>query len=125
MTLDQLRIFVEVAERGHVTRAAEALGMSQSAASAAIAALESTYQVKLFDRVGRGIQLTETGRTFLREARAVLDRASMARSVLAGSRWRSGRPGEYRGQPDDRDLLAAASARGLLGRQSRRRVSMS
>jgi len=82
MTLDQLRIFIEVAERGHVTRAAEALGMSQSAASAAVAALETCYQIKLFDRVGRGIQLTETGRTFLREARAVLDRASMARSVL-------------------------------------------
>jgi len=82
MTLDQLRIYVEVAERGHVTRAAEALGMSQSAASAAIAALESAYQIKLFDRVGRGIQLTETGRLFLREARAVLDRAAMARSVL-------------------------------------------
>lgn len=82
MTLDQLRIFVEVAERGHVTRAAEALHMSQSAASAAIAALEQLYQIKLFDRVGRGIQLTETGRIFLREARAVLDRASMARSVL-------------------------------------------
>jgi DNA-binding transcriptional LysR family regulator len=82
MTLDQLRIFVEVAERGHVTRAAEALRMSQSAASAAIAALEELYQIKLFDRVGRGIQLTEPGRIFLREARAVLDRASMASSVL-------------------------------------------
>jgi DNA-binding transcriptional LysR family regulator len=82
MTLDQLRIFVEVAERRHVTRAAEALHMSQSAASAAIAALEASYQVRLFDRIGRGIQLTETGRIFLREARAVLDRASQARSVL-------------------------------------------
>ena len=82
MTLDQLRIFLEVAERGHVTRAAEALGMSQSAASAAISTLETNYQTKLFDRVGRGIQLTETGRKFLHEARAVLDRASMARSVL-------------------------------------------
>lgn len=82
MTLEQLRIFVEVAERGHVTRAAEALRMSQSAASAAIAALEQLYQIKLFDRVGRGIQLTEPGRIFLREARAVLDRASMASSVL-------------------------------------------
>jgi len=80
--LDQLRVFVEVAERGHVTRAAEALRMSQSAASAAIAALEDLYQIRLFDRVGRGIQLTEPGRVFLREARAVLDRASMARSVL-------------------------------------------
>jgi DNA-binding transcriptional LysR family regulator len=82
MTLDQLRIFIEVAERGHVTRAAGALDMSQSAVSAAIASLEAAYQIKLFDRVGRGIQLTEIGRTFLREARAVLDRAAMARSVL-------------------------------------------
>jgi DNA-binding transcriptional LysR family regulator len=82
MTLDQLRIFIEVAERRHVTRAAEALGMSQSATSAAIASLEASYRIKLFDRVGRGIQLTESGRLFLREARAVLDRASMARSVL-------------------------------------------
>jgi DNA-binding transcriptional LysR family regulator len=82
MTLDQLRVFIAVAERGHVTRAAEDLGISQSAASAAIATLESRYRTKLFDRVGRGIELTETGRLFLREARAVLDRASMARSVL-------------------------------------------
>lgn len=82
MTLDQLRIFVEVAERGHVTRAAEALGMSQSAASAAIASLESSYETRLFDRVGRGIRLSKSGQIFLHEARAVLDRASMARSVL-------------------------------------------
>jgi DNA-binding transcriptional LysR family regulator len=82
MTLDQLRIFIAVAERGHVTRAAEALRISQSAASAAIATLEERYRAKLFNRVGRGIELTETGRLFLREARAVLDRASMARSVL-------------------------------------------
>lgn len=82
MTLEQLRIFVAVAERGHVTRAAGSLGISQSAASAAIATLESRYRTKLFDRVGRGIQLSETGRLFLREARAVLDRASMASSVL-------------------------------------------
>lgn len=82
MTLDQLRIFIAVAERGHMTRAAEALGMSQSAASAAIAAMESRYHTKLFNRVGRGIELTETGRLFLREARAVLDRASIARSIL-------------------------------------------
>jgi DNA-binding transcriptional LysR family regulator len=82
MTLDQLRIFVEVGEREHVTRAAEALGMSQSAASAAITSLETCYQTRLFDRVGRGIRLSETGQIFLREARAVLDRASMAHSVL-------------------------------------------
>jgi DNA-binding transcriptional LysR family regulator len=82
MTLDQLRIFVAVAERGHVTRAASALGITQSAASSAIAALESRYRARLFNRVGRGIEMTETGRQFLAEARAVLDRASTAKSML-------------------------------------------
>lgn len=82
MTLEQLRIFIAVAERGHVTRAAAALGMTQSAASAAIAALETRYRARLFDRVGRGIALTETGRRFLHEARAVVDRAASARAML-------------------------------------------
>jgi len=82
MTLDQLKIFVAVAERGHVTQAAESLRMTQSAASAAIAALEKRYGTTLFDRIGRRIELTEAGRRFLPEARAVLERAAAARSVL-------------------------------------------
>ncbi len=83
MTLDQLRIFVAVAERQHITRAAEALNLVQSAVSAAIAALEGRHAVKLFHRVGRGIELTEAGRIFLIEARAVLARAANAELVLA------------------------------------------
>lgn len=83
MTLDQLRIFVAVAERQHVTRAAEALNLVQSAVSAAINALESRHAVKLFHRVGRGIELTEAGGVFLGEARAVLARAQAAELVLA------------------------------------------
>ena len=83
MTLDQLRIFVPVAERQHVTRAAEALNLVQSAVSAAIGALEARHAVKLFHRVGRGIELTEAGRVFLGEARAVLARAAAAELVLA------------------------------------------
>ena len=47
MTLDQLRVFVAVAERQHVTRAAEHLQMTQSATSAAIAALEARHETKL------------------------------------------------------------------------------
>lgn len=85
MTLDQLRIFVAVAERRHVTKAAAALGMTQSAASAAIAALERRYGARLFDRLGRGIELTDTGQRFLPEARAVLERMTAARSVLEDS----------------------------------------
>lgn len=83
MTLEQLRIFVAVAEREHVTRAAADLNLTQSATSAAVAALETRYDVKLFDRVGRRIELTKAGRLFLVEARAVLARAHAAESALS------------------------------------------
>jgi DNA-binding transcriptional LysR family regulator len=83
MTLDQLRVFVAVAERQHMTKAAEALNLTQSAASAAIAALEARHGTPLFHRVGRGIELTEAGRTFLEEAKAVLARAEAAELVLS------------------------------------------
>ena len=82
MTPEQLRIFVAVAESGHVTRAAGLLGMSQSAASAAIKALELGSGVQLFNRVGRAIELSPTGRRFLPEAKAVLERIAVARHVL-------------------------------------------
>jgi len=82
MTLDQLRIFVAVAERLHVTRAAAALAITQSAASAAIAALEASLGMRLFDRVGRGIALTEAGHALLPEARAVMARLAQAAQVL-------------------------------------------
>jgi DNA-binding transcriptional LysR family regulator len=83
MTLEQLRIFIAVAEHQHVTRAAKALNLAQSAASAAVAALESRHGTRLFNRVGRGIELTEAGRVFLGEARAVLARAEAAELALA------------------------------------------
>lgn len=83
MTLEQLRIFVAAAEREHVTAAAQALNLTQSAVSNAIAALETRHDVHLFDRVGRGVVLNDAGRTFLAEARAVLARAAAAESALS------------------------------------------
>ncbi|MBS7544464.1 LysR family transcriptional regulator [Ancylobacter oerskovii] len=83
MTLEQLRIFVAVAARQHVTKGAADLNLTQSATSAAIAALEARYATKLFDRIGRRIELTEAGRLFLVEARAVLAQAAAAEKVLA------------------------------------------
>jgi DNA-binding transcriptional LysR family regulator len=83
MTLEQLRIFVAVAERQHVTQAARALNLAQSAVSHAIATLETRHDTKLFDRVGRRIELTEAGRVFLAEARAVLARADAAELALS------------------------------------------
>jgi DNA-binding transcriptional LysR family regulator len=82
MTLDQLRVFIAVAERQHVTRAAEHLRISQPAVTAAIQALESRYGVSLFHRVGRRIELTEAGRSFLDEARMLVAHAGRAELVL-------------------------------------------
>lgn len=78
MTLDQLRTFIAVAEREHVTRAAEALNLTQSAVSATVASLERELGPKLFSRIGRGVALTEAGLLLLQEARAILDRVQSA-----------------------------------------------
>lgn len=82
MTLDQLRIFIAVAEREHLTRAAEALNLTPSAVSAAIHALESRYGVHLFHRIGRRIELSQTGRLFLLEAKATQRSARLAELAL-------------------------------------------
>ncbi len=82
MTLEQLRIFVAVAERQHVTRAARDLNLTQSAVSSAVTSLEARHGVALFDRVGRGIVLNPAGEAFLAEARAVLDRVAAAEAAL-------------------------------------------
>jgi DNA-binding transcriptional LysR family regulator len=83
VTLEQLRVFVAVAERQHVTRAAVVLNLAQSAVSAAVVALEARHGAKLFDRVGRGVELTEAGALFLVEARAILARVEAAGRVLS------------------------------------------
>lgn len=83
VTFDQLRIFLAVAEREHVTRAAEALNLTQSTVSGAIAALEDRHNVKLFHRVGRRIELTEEGRIFAGEARTILATVRSAEATLA------------------------------------------
>jgi DNA-binding transcriptional LysR family regulator len=83
MTLEQLSIFIAVAERQHITRAAEAIGLTPSAVSSAIRALETNHDVLLFDRVGRGIELTQAGHLFLDEARATVARANSAAQMLA------------------------------------------
>lgn len=78
MTLEQLRIFIMVAETLNMRVAAERLYLTQPAVSAAIAALENRYGIKLFDRVGRALELNEMGRRFLPEAQAILDKVKEA-----------------------------------------------
>ncbi len=81
-----LNVFVEVAGRGSFTAAATALGYTQSAISRQVAALESEYGAELFDRLPRGVRLTEAGRCLLPHAEAVVGRLATAASDIRALR---------------------------------------
>lgn len=82
MTLEQLRIFLAVAQHLHFTRAAEYLYITQPAVSAAVQSLEKEYSVKLFHRIGRNIEITTAGQLLQIEAQKILDRVAIAERNL-------------------------------------------
>ncbi|WP_153109789.1 LysR substrate-binding domain-containing protein [Propionivibrio limicola] len=85
ITLRQLEIFIAIASHGHVTRAAEAIAMTQSAASTALAELEQQLGQTLFDRIGRQLLLNESGRRLLPKAIDVLDRVRDIEAMAKGT----------------------------------------
>jgi DNA-binding transcriptional LysR family regulator len=89
MELRHLRYFVRVAEDENVSRAALKLHLSQPALSRQIRDLEEEIGFPLFERSAKSVRLTEAGRAFLPEARAVLERTEQAvkaaREVAMGS----------------------------------------
>lgn len=82
MTLEQLKIFIAVAQHLHFTRAAEELYITQPAVSAAIHNLEQEYGVKLFHRIGRHIEIAEAGKLLQVEAQKILDQVSLTERGL-------------------------------------------
>ncbi|QCI68087.1 LysR family transcriptional regulator [Phreatobacter stygius] len=89
--LRQLRYFIAVAEEGHVTRAAERLGMQQPPLSQQIRAMEAEIGVVLFHRLPRGMQLTESGQALLGDARSII--AQLERALETARRVARGETG--------------------------------
>jgi DNA-binding transcriptional LysR family regulator len=82
-TLRQLQIFLATAHVENISKAADSLAMSQSAASSALKELEQMYDVQLFDRVGKRLQLNEQGRLIRPKAQALIAQAEELEYMLA------------------------------------------
>ena len=86
MDWDRLRIFNVVATAGSFTQAGETLGLSQSAVSRHISALEADLKTPLFHRHARGLVLTEDGETLFHTVSDVAGKLNLAESLLSESR---------------------------------------
>ncbi len=83
ITFRQLRVFVEVAQLGSVTRAAQALHLTPPAVSMQVKEIESQVGLPLFDRQGRQISLSTTGEYFLVHAKRLLSTLRDAENAMA------------------------------------------
>ncbi|PKM23221.1 MAG: LysR family transcriptional regulator [Gammaproteobacteria bacterium HGW-Gammaproteobacteria-14] len=75
-TLRQLQVFLAIAHHQNLTRAASSLAMSQSAASSSLKELEQQFDIKLFDRIGKRLQLNELGQLIRPKAEALMSAAA-------------------------------------------------
>jgi DNA-binding transcriptional LysR family regulator len=82
-TLRQLEVFLAVAQHESVSRAAENLAMSQSAVSGALADLERQFEIQLFERLGKRVQLSGLGRSLRPRAQALLEQAAELETGLS------------------------------------------
>ena len=98
-TLKQIQTFIEVTRQGSVSKAAEKLCVTQPAVSMHIRQLEEAFGVALFEAQGRGIRLTDAGRTFAGRAITVMAELHELESLMA----------EYAGAKKGRIALAVVS----------------
>ena len=83
-SLRQLEVFLATARYENVTRAAETLAMSQSAASGSLKELERQFDMKLFDRLGKRLQLSELGQQLRPQIESLLEQARSLEQALTG-----------------------------------------
>ncbi len=81
-TLRQLEVFLAIAHQQNVSKAAQALNLSQSAASSALKEMEQQFDVQLFDRIGKRLQLNEQGRLIRPKAEGLLAQAADLEQTL-------------------------------------------
>jgi len=81
-TLRQIEVFLATANCQNITQAAEQLAMSQSAASESLKSLESQFEIQLFDRIGKKLQLNELGKLIRRQAESFMERAAVLENAL-------------------------------------------
>lgn len=86
MEFHQLRYVCAIAETGSFSRAAEHCHIAQPSLSQQVIKLEEDLGVKLFDRLGHSVRLTEAGRAFLPHARSILHQMEAARSAVEHKR---------------------------------------
>ena len=83
-SLRQLEIFLAIARQQNISRAAETLHMSQSAASAALQNLEQAYNISLFNRIGKKLELNEVGKTLRSKAEILISHAHEFDQAMQG-----------------------------------------
>lgn len=82
-TLKQMQVFLAIAAHENVSHAANELAMSQSAASTALKQLEHRFEVSLFDRIGKRLQLNEQGQLIRPKVAALISRAVELENTLS------------------------------------------
>ncbi|TYP76671.1 LysR family transcriptional regulator [Paenibacillus methanolicus] len=84
MELRQLEYFIQICKSGSFTKAKEELGVTQPTLSQQIRVLEDEYNIPLFDRVSRGVEVTEAGKILLSKGHAIMNLLEEARNEIDG-----------------------------------------
>ena len=124
MDYRQLQLFVAAAQRCNLSQAAEVMGITQPGLSKSLHKLQQELGVRLYTRHGRGIELSEAGRTLMEHGLQVEERLADTRTVLAGIA--RGELGHARigGGPAWSDELLPAAIAAVLERNPKLRFSV-